>query len=72
MQAFTLKLIFLLDVGLYGSMVLLTLLFVHGRRQINLVGGICAVFAVSVFVAPLSIIVSTYCYLIYQYHQMRT
>ncbi|XP_020267943.1 bidirectional sugar transporter SWEET12-like [Asparagus officinalis] len=55
-QAFTLKLIFLLNVGLYGSMILLTLLFLKGKRRVALVGGICAAFAVSVFVAPLSII----------------
>nr|UJT76402.1 bidirectional sugar transporter SWEET12 [Hemerocallis fulva] len=55
-RAFTMKLIFLLDVGFYGSLVLLTLLFLQGKKRINLVGMICAAFAVSVFVAPLSII----------------
>lgn len=63
LQAFTLKLIFLLDVGLYGSLTLLTLLFLKGKRRIDFVGGICAAFAVSVFVAPLSIIVNTLCFI---------
>jgi len=44
-------------------MLMLIFLFAHGRRRIDLVGGICAAFAVSVFVAPLGIIVSTHCYL---------
>ncbi|XP_008802109.1 bidirectional sugar transporter SWEET14-like [Phoenix dactylifera] len=55
-MAFTLKLIFLFNVGLYGSLVLFSLIFVKGRWRFQTVGWICATFAVSVFVAPLSII----------------
>ncbi|THU57923.1 hypothetical protein C4D60_Mb03t08700 [Musa balbisiana] len=55
-RAFTLKLISLVNVGIYGSLVLFTTLFVKGKRRIDVTGWICASFAVSVFAAPLSII----------------
>ncbi|CAL9759992.1 unnamed protein product [Musa acuminata subsp. burmannicoides] len=55
-RAFTLKLVTLFNVGAYGSVVLFTMLFLRGGRRTNIAGWICASFAFSCFVAPLSII----------------
>ncbi|KAF8392545.1 hypothetical protein HHK36_022890 [Tetracentron sinense] len=54
-KIFTLKLLLLFNVGLYGLIILLTFLFSEGSRRVSTVGWICAVFSVSVFAAPLSI-----------------
>nr|CAD1833359.1 unnamed protein product [Ananas comosus var. bracteatus] len=56
LNAFTLKLILLLDVGFYGCVVLITVLFFRGRLRVQIMGWICASFATAVFIAPLSII----------------
>ncbi|OAY67550.1 Bidirectional sugar transporter SWEET13 [Ananas comosus] len=55
-RAFTLKLILLLDVGFYGCVVLITVLFLRGPLRVKIMGWICASFATAVFIAPLSII----------------
>ncbi|XP_020580674.1 bidirectional sugar transporter SWEET14-like [Phalaenopsis equestris] len=51
----TAKMIFFFNVCLFGSVLLSTLTFLDGRKRIQITGWICASFAVSVFVAPLSI-----------------
>ncbi|KAF3322835.1 bidirectional sugar transporter SWEET14-like protein [Carex littledalei] len=53
---FALKLISMLNVVLYGCLVTFSLLFITGRRRIEVMGTICASLAVCVFVAPLSVI----------------
>ncbi|KAF8387907.1 hypothetical protein HHK36_026569 [Tetracentron sinense] len=54
-KIFTVKLLFLLNVGLYGLIILFTFLLSEGSRRVSIVGWICAVFSVTVFAAPLSI-----------------
>ncbi|KAJ0988774.1 hypothetical protein J5N97_007130 [Dioscorea zingiberensis] len=53
---YTAKLILLLNVGLFGLIVLITLLLTKGENRVTLLGWICVGFAVSVFVSPLSVI----------------
>jgi solute carrier family 50 protein (sugar transporter) len=50
--------ILLLNVGVFGLILLLTMLLSAGHSRVVLVGWVCVAFAVSVFVAPLSINVS--------------
>ncbi|RWW05774.1 hypothetical protein BHE74_00031639 [Ensete ventricosum] len=57
-KMFTAKLVLLVNVGMFGSILLLTLLFAKGAKRVEVLGWICMSFSVSVFVAPLSIIVS--------------
>ncbi|KAF8387908.1 hypothetical protein HHK36_026570 [Tetracentron sinense] len=52
---FTVKLIFLLNVGSYGLIILFTFLLSERSRRVTIVGWICAIFSVTVFAAPLSI-----------------
>lgn len=47
----------LLNVGVFGLILLLTLLLAVGQKRVILLGWVCVGFSVSVFVAPLSIIV---------------
>ncbi|XP_041992933.1 bidirectional sugar transporter NEC1-like isoform X2 [Salvia splendens] len=54
-EVFTTKLILLLNVSSLGLITLCTYYFAHGHLRVNIVGWICAVFSVAVFVAPLSI-----------------
>jgi solute carrier family 50 protein (sugar transporter) len=54
-KMFTAKIILLLNVGVFGITLLLTLLLFKGDKRVVMLGWIC----VSVFVAPLSIMVST-------------
>ncbi|KAK8937048.1 Bidirectional sugar transporter SWEET14 [Platanthera zijinensis] len=49
------KVILFLDVGIFSSIVLSTIIFSKGDTRVTVVGWICVGFAVSVFVAPLSI-----------------
>ena len=56
-QLFTAMILLLLNVGVFG-LILLTTLLSAGHSRVVLVGWVCVGFAVSVFVAPLSIIVS--------------
>lgn len=55
---FTAKLVLLVNVGMFGLILVLTLLFARGAKRVEVLGWICMSFSVSVFVAPLSIIVS--------------
>ncbi|KAJ8749557.1 hypothetical protein K2173_026206 [Erythroxylum novogranatense] len=55
-RVFTTKLLILFNIGAYGLIVLLTFLLAQGSLRVNIVGWIWAVFSVSVFAAPLSII----------------
>uniref|UniRef100_A0A0E0MFR0 Bidirectional sugar transporter SWEET n=1 Tax=Oryza punctata TaxID=4537 RepID=A0A0E0MFR0_ORYPU len=55
-RMFTAKILLLLNVGVFGLILLLTLLLSAGDRRIVLLGWVCVGFSVSVFVAPLSII----------------
>lgn len=57
MQLFTAKILLLLNVGVFGLILLLTLLLSAGQRRVVVLGWVCVAFSVSVFVAPLSIIV---------------
>ncbi|OVA04358.1 SWEET sugar transporter [Macleaya cordata] len=54
-RIFTIKLLLLLNVGLYGSILLFTILLAKGPKRVTVLGWICSAFAVSVFAAPLSI-----------------
>ncbi|CAL9113671.1 unnamed protein product [Musa textilis] len=55
-KMFTAKLVLLVNVGMFGLILLLTLLFAKGAKRVEVLGWICMSFSVSVFVAPLSII----------------
>ncbi|CAK9175903.1 unnamed protein product, partial [Ilex paraguariensis] len=52
---YTIKLLVLFNIGAYGLIVFSTSIFSDGHRRVTVVGWICAVFSVSVFAAPLSI-----------------
>ncbi|CAL9118142.1 unnamed protein product [Musa textilis] len=52
----TAKLVLVLNVGMFGSILLLTLLLPDGLKRVHVLGWICMCFSVGVFVAPLSII----------------
>jgi solute carrier family 50 protein (sugar transporter) len=58
LQLFTAMILLLLNVGVFGLILLLTMLLAAGEKRVVLIGWVCVGFAVSVFVAPLSIIVS--------------
>ncbi|KAG0498497.1 hypothetical protein HPP92_002796 [Vanilla planifolia] len=55
-KIYTAKIIFLLNVGLFSSIVLGTLFLFKGSTRVAVLGWICVGFSVSVFAAPLSII----------------
>ncbi|XP_062197736.1 bidirectional sugar transporter SWEET14-like [Phragmites australis] len=55
-KLFTAKVLLLLNVGVFGLILLLTLLLTAGKKRVVLLGWVCVAFSVSVFVAPLSII----------------
>nr|AWO14212.1 sugar transporter SWEET14 [Saccharum spontaneum] len=55
-KLFTAKILLLLNVGVFGLILLLTLLLSAGQRRVVVLGWVCVAFSVSVFVAPLSII----------------
>lgn len=54
-KMFTAKIMLLLNVGVFGVILLLTLLLFKGDKRVVMLGWICVGFSVSVFVAPLSI-----------------
>ncbi|KAL6622975.1 hypothetical protein ACP70R_019053 [Stipagrostis hirtigluma subsp. patula] len=54
-KMFTVKIMLLLNVGVFGLIVLITLLLFAGERRVVMLGWVCVGFAVGVFVAPLSI-----------------
>lgn len=55
-KIYTAKLILLVNVGMFGAIVLVSLLCAKGSDRVVILGWICVGFSVSVFVAPLSII----------------
>ena len=55
-RIYTAKIICLIDLGMFGLIVLATYYFAEGPKRLTLLGWICVGFSVSVFVAPLSII----------------
>ncbi|KAJ1275609.1 hypothetical protein BS78_05G148200 [Paspalum vaginatum] len=55
-RLFTAKILLLLNVGVFGLILLLTLLLAAGQNRVVLLGWVCVGFSVSVFVAPLTII----------------
>lgn len=57
MQINTLKWMFLLNVALFSLIVVISLLCFHGADRVKVVGWFNMTFSVSVFAAPLSIIV---------------
>lgn len=56
-QAFTLGLILIFNVGGIAVIMLFSLLLVEGPDRVTLVGWICAAINIAVFAAPLSIMV---------------
>lgn len=56
-KVYTAKVILFLNVGVFSLIVLSTLLLTKGPNRVKLLGWLCVGFAVSVFAAPLSIIV---------------
>ncbi|KAJ8646057.1 hypothetical protein MRB53_007805 [Persea americana] len=55
-RIFTSKLLMLLNIGVFGLILLLTQLLAKGPRRVLVLGWVCVAFSVSVFAAPLSII----------------
>ncbi|XP_040385790.1 bidirectional sugar transporter SWEET13-like [Oryza brachyantha] len=55
-KVFTTKILLGLNVGVFGVILLLTLLLSKGENRVVSLGWVCVAFSVSVFVAPLSII----------------
>ncbi|XP_020149487.1 bidirectional sugar transporter SWEET14 [Aegilops tauschii subsp. strangulata] len=55
-KLFTAKILLLLNVGVFGLILLLTLLLAGGEKRVVMLGWVCVGFSVSVFVAPLSVI----------------
>jgi len=56
-QLSTIKLLLLLNVFGFGAMLLSTLYFTKGDKRLSVIGWICLVFNISVFAAPLCIMV---------------
>ncbi|CAN4091470.1 unnamed protein product [Withania somnifera] len=54
-KIFTIRLLLLFNIVVFGSIVGLTYLLAKNQLRVSIVGWICAVFSVSVFAAPLSI-----------------
>ncbi|XP_068664970.1 bidirectional sugar transporter SWEET14-like [Aristolochia californica] len=54
-KIFTAKLLLLLNIGVFGTIVLITLLLSRGSLRERVLGWVCLSFSVSVFAAPLSI-----------------
>lgn len=57
MQIFTTKLVLVFNIGALGIIMICTYLFSHGHKRVEIVGWICAIFSLSVFAAPLTIMV---------------
>ncbi|CAN6372109.1 unnamed protein product [Urochloa humidicola] len=55
-KLFTAMILLLLNVGVFGLILLLTMLLSAGEKRVVVLGWVCVGFAVSVFIAPLSII----------------
>ncbi|KAJ4766036.1 Bidirectional sugar transporter SWEET [Rhynchospora pubera] len=55
-KIFTVKILFLLNVVIFGLILLLTLFLSEGPRRVRILGWVCVAFSVSVFIAPLSVI----------------
>ncbi|KAG6506655.1 hypothetical protein ZIOFF_031982 [Zingiber officinale] len=55
-QVYTMKLILLINLGIFGSLLLISNLFIKESKRDQITGGICASLAVAVFIAPLTII----------------
>ncbi|KAL4383679.1 hypothetical protein GQ457_15G022100 [Hibiscus cannabinus] len=55
-RIYTTKLLVFFNIGALGVIMLVTLASFHGSLRVSIVGWICAIFSVSVFAAPLSII----------------
>ncbi|RWW29221.1 hypothetical protein GW17_00006261 [Ensete ventricosum] len=60
LQIFTAKLVLLVNVGMFGLILLLTQLLSEGSERVRAFGWICVSFSASVFVAPLSVIMVLY------------
>lgn len=57
MQILTAKMLMLLNVGVFGLILLLTFFLASGSNRVRILGWVCVGFSVSVFAAPLSIMV---------------
>ncbi|XP_042387498.1 bidirectional sugar transporter SWEET12-like [Zingiber officinale] len=55
-RVYTMKLILLINLGIFGSLLLISNLFIKESKRDQITGGICASLAVAVFIAPLTII----------------
>ncbi|XP_042374425.1 bidirectional sugar transporter SWEET14-like [Zingiber officinale] len=60
MQIFTAKLVLSVNLGVFGLILVLTLFLTRGSQRVQVLGWICMCFSVSVFVAPLSVILINY------------
>ncbi|GMH26013.1 hypothetical protein Nepgr_027856 [Nepenthes gracilis] len=54
-KMYTARLLILFNLGVYGLIILSTMLFSHGKLRAQVVGWICGVFSVCVFASPLSV-----------------
>lgn len=57
-QTLTVKFVLFVDVLGFGAIFVLTYFLIHANKRVHVLGYICMVFALSVFLAPLGIIVS--------------
>lgn len=55
-RVYTMKLMLLINFGIFASLLLISNLFIKESKRAQITGGICASFAVAVFLAPLTII----------------
>lgn len=60
LQIYTTRLLIMFNVGAYGLILLSTSFIPNHSERLTVVGWICAVFSVSVFAAPLAIMVINY------------
>jgi len=66
------KFVLFVDVLGFGAIFVLTYFIIHANKRVQVLGYICMVFALSVFVAPLGIIVSLFSYLLYKIFLLST
>ncbi|EEF51730.1 bidirectional sugar transporter SWEET10 [Ricinus communis] len=55
-RLFTTKLVLSLNIFAFGSICVIAMFLTHGQKRVQLLGWICMVFALCVFVAPLAIV----------------
>ncbi|CAN6815567.1 unnamed protein product [Brassica oleracea] len=63
-KTLTVKFVLFVDVFAFGFIFFPTYFLLHGQKRVQILGYVCMVFSLCVFVAPLGIIVSTLSYLL--------